>query len=200
MKKFKKFIPLLILVVVALAILVWACNKTEKTVDYDHEGYVIAMKDADEGTILTVLNGDTKSEFVVKQSTKENYNGGITQLQEGDYIKLITTRNSDRDIKEFSAYSAFSTEGTVFYAEGHTTPFLLTPYYASYRVYSLIFVQEPTSAPQTGTPVKVYYQHPVNAATVNIVTDGILATGETAELSTEELEYIEKQEYTIIAP
>lgn len=200
MKKFKKFIPLILLVVAALVILALTGNKTEKTVEYEYEGYIIGIQETDEGTLLTTLRGDTQADFVVKKNTEKTYNGTITDLQKGDYIKLNTTRSSDHDIKEFSAYSAFGTEGTVFYAEGYTTPFLLTPYYASYRIFNLIFVQDPTSALPTGTQVKIYCQYPINAATTSIVTDGILTTGEAAELSAEEREYIEKQEYTITTP
>ena len=200
MDKFKKFIPLILLVIAALAILILTGNKDEEVINYGYEGYIIGMQNTQEGTVLTTLNGNTKSEFVVKRNTKATYNGTITDLQEGDYIKLNTTKNSDRDIKEFSAYSAFATEGKVFFAEGYETPLLLTPYYASYRVFSLIFASDSTAAPTTGTPVKVYYQYPINAATVTIVADGILATSESAELSAEEIAFLQKQAYTVTTP
>ena len=199
MKKFKKFLPLLILVVVAIGILVWASLQTKGSESYNYEGYIIGINKTSEGTVLTIFNGNTQSEFVVKGNTKEKFNGDITELRVGDCIKLTTRKNSDRDIQKFSVYSGFSMEGKLVNVEGQDTPFLLIPYYASYRLYSLIPVQEITSFPQTGTAVKIYYQYPINAATVSIVADIIQPTSDIASpLADGEATYIANQGYTVL--
>ena len=201
MEKFKKFIPLLILVVVALILLVWACLETAGSESYNYEGYIIDIRETDEGTVLTTLSGNTQSEFVVKRSTKEKYNGEVNELRVGDCIKLSTTKRSDRDIQKFSAYSGFAMEGKIVNVVGQDTPLLLTPYYASYRLYSLIPAQDLAAFPQTGTTVKIYYQYPINAATVSIVVDIVLPTSDTVSPLTEaEASYISGQGYTVSAP
>ncbi len=203
MKKFKKFLPLLILVVVALGILVWACLQTEGSESYNYEGYIIGIRETDEGTVLTTLNGNTQSEFVVKRNTKEKYNGEVKQLREGDCIKLSTTKRSDRDIDRFSVYSGFSMEGKIIYAEGHDAPFLLTTSATTktYRLYSLIAAQDSVTVPPTGTQVKIYYQYPINAATERIVVDIIQPVSDiAAPLTAEELAYIASQNYPVSAP
>ncbi len=203
MEKFKKFVPLLILVVAALAILVWACLQTEGSENYNYEGYIIGIRETDEGTVLTTLSGNAQSEFVVKWNTKEKYNGDVKELRAGDCIKLSTTRRSDRNIKRFSVYSGFAMEGRIVNAEGHDTPFLLTTIANTkyYRLYSLITAQDTAPTLQTGTQVKIYYQYPLNAATVSIVADIIQPVSDTVSpLTEEEVSYITTQGYTVSAP
>lgn len=198
MEKFKKFIPLLILVIAALGILVWACLQTEGSENYNYEGYIIGIRESEEGTVLTTLSGNTQSEFVVKRNTKEKFNGEVKELRVGDCILLTTKKNSDRDIQRFSVYSGFSMEGKIVNVEGQDTPFLLTPYYASYRLYSLIPAQDSISLPKTGTEVKIYYQYPINAATVSIVVDIIQPTSDIVSPLTEpEATYMTNQGYTV---
>ncbi len=197
MKKFKKFLPLLILVVVAVGLLVWSSLQTKGSESYNYTGYIIGINETSEGTVLTTLSGNTQSEFVVKGNTKEKFNGDVQELRVGDCIKLTTKKNSDRDIQRFSVYSGFSMEGKLVNVEGQDTPFLLTPYYASYRLYSLIPAQELASFPQTGTTVKIYYQYPINAATVSIVTDIIQPTSDiVSPLTEEEASFLTSQGYT----
>ena len=203
MKKFKKFLPLLILVVAALAILVWASMQTEGSESYNYEGYILDVRETDEGTVLTTLSGDVQSEFVVKWNTKEKYNGEVKELRVGDCIKLSTTKRSDRDIKRFSVYSGFSMEGKIVNVEGHDTPFLLTTIATTkyYRLYSLITAQNSVATFQTGTQVKVYYQYPLNAATVSVVVDIIQPTSDTVlTLTEDEVAYLTAQGYTVSAP
>ena len=198
MKKFKKFLPLVILVIAALGILVWSCLQTEGSESYDYEGYIVGINETKEGTVLTTLQGNTQSEFVVKGNTKEKFNGDVKELRVGDCIKLTTKKNSDRDIQRFSVYSGFSMEGKIVNVDGHDTPFLLIPYYASYRLYSLIPAQDLATFPQTGATVKIYYQYPINAATVSIVVDIIQPTSDTVSpLTDAEASFIQNQGYTI---
>ena len=198
MEKFKKFIPLLILVIAALGLLIWACLQTEGSENYNYEGYIIGIRESEEGTVLTPLSGNTQSEFVVKRNTKEKFNGEVKELRVGDCILLTTKKNSDRDIQRFSVYSGFSMEGKIVNVEGQDTPFLLTPYYASYRLYSLIPAQELVSFPETGTTVKIYYQYPINAATVSIVADIIQPTSNiVSPLTDAESSYMVNQGYTV---
>ena len=198
MKKFKKFIPLLILIVAALSILVWGCLETEGTESYNYEGYIIDIQETKEGTVLTTQNGNIQSEFVVKRNTKEKYNGEVTQLRVGDCIKLNTTKRSDRDIAEFSVYSGFNMTGKIFYTEGSDAPYLITPQYSYYRIFALILAKDSISVPQAGTEVKVYFQYPMNAATVNLVVDIIAPTSENAtSLSQEEIEYLTDKGYLL---
>ena len=200
MKKFKKFLPLLILVLAAAVILVWSCLKTEEDtgIAYEHEGYIMGIHNTSEGTLLTLQNGNTKSEFLMTAATDETFNGEITQLQEGNYIKLNTTKNSDRNIKEFSAYSAFNMAGKIFYADNGDGPYLLIPAYGSYRVFALIPAQDSITVPQTGTEVKVYYQYPMNASTVNLVVDIIAPTSDAVtSLTEDEVDYITDKGYLI---
>ena len=198
MKKFKKFLPLLLLTIAALGLLIWSCLQTEGSESYNYEGYIVGINETKEGTVLTTLNGNTQSEFVVKGNTKEKFNGDLKELRVGDCIKLTTKKNSDRDIQRFSVYSGFSMEGKIVNVEGQDTPFLLTPYYASYRIYSLIPAQEPASFPKTGTTVKIYYQYPINAATVSIVADIIQPTSDiVSPLTDAEAAYMSNQGYTV---
>lgn len=198
MKKFKKFLPLLLLTIAALGLLIWSCLQTEGSESYNYEGYIVGINETKEGTVLTTLNGNTQSEFVVKGNTKEKFNGDLKELRVGDCIKLTTKKNSDRDIQRFSVYSGFSMEGKIVNVEGQDTPFLLTPYYASYRIYSLIPAQELASFPKTGTTVKIYYQYPINAATVNIVADIIQPISDiVSPLTDAEAAYMSNQGYTV---
>jgi len=203
MKKFKKFLPCVILLIAIIGVLVWACFQTEGSESYNYEGYIVGIRETEEGTVLTTLSGNTQSEFVVKGHTKERYNGEVTELRVGDCIKLSTTKRSDRVIKRFSVYSGFAMEGKIVNAEGHDTPFLLTTMATTkyYRLYSLIAAQDSVSTLQTGTQVKVYYQYPLNAATQSVVVDIIQPTSDTpAPLSEEEVSYLTAHGYTVSAP
>lgn len=202
MKKFQKFLPLLILVVVALGLLVWACLQTEGSESYNYEGYIIGINETNEGTVLTTLSDNTQSEFVVKRNTKEKFNGEVKELRVGDCIKLSTKKNSARDIQRFSVYSGFSMEGKIVNVEGQDDPLLLTTIanIKYYRVYSLISAENSASVLQTGTQVKVYYQYPLNAASVSVVADIVQPTSDIAShLTEEEASYLTSQGYTVSA-
>lgn len=203
MEKFKKYLPLLVLVVVAIALLVWTSIETGGSDSYNYEGYIIDIRETDEGTVLTTLSGHTQSEFVVKWNTRAKYNGDIKELRIGDCIKLSTAKNSDRNIKKFSVYSGFSLEGKIVYTEGQASPFLLTTSATTkaYRLYSLIATQDTAAIPQAGTQTKIYFQYPINAATTSIVVDIIQPVSDIPSPLTEaEIAYIKLMGYTVSTP
>lgn len=196
----KKIAWLAILPLMLVLVLVWSYCETAGSDSYNYQGYIIAIRESEEGTVLTTINGDTKAEFTLKWYTRKNFQGELEELKEGVFIKLSTTRNSNTSIKKFSAYEGYSMEGRIVFMENLTAPFILTIDKAlNYpMLYSLISAQDIAYPLQTGTQVKVYYQYPLNASTKTIVVDVIEPTSDIlSELTQEEIAYIGRQGYTV---
>lgn len=200
MERIKKIVTFGILPLLVVLLAVWAFWGTSGSDSYDYQGYIIAMRESNDGTVLTTISADTKSEFTVKQYTRERFSGELTELKEGAFIKLSTTGHSDTNIKRFSAYEGFSMEGKIVFMEDSDSPFILTidKDIDYYMLYSLIPSQDISYPLQTGTQVKVYYQYPLNASTKTIVVDAIEPTSEVLSALTEkEIGFIGRQGYTV---
>lgn len=200
MEKLKKIITFGVLPLLVVLLAVWAFLGTSGSDSYNYQGYIIAMRDTDDGTVLTTISGDKKSEFTLKWYTKEKFSGELTELKEGAFIKLSTTKNSDTNIKKFSAFEGFSMEGKIVFMENLSSPFILTidKKLNYYMLYSLIFAEDMTYPLQTGTQVKIYYQYPLNASTKTFVADVIEPTTDVlSELTEEEIAYIGRMGYTV---
>ena len=189
-----------ILPLLLILLAVWGYCETTGSDHYNYQGYIVAIRNTDEGTVLTTLSGEKMAEFTVKWYTRQKFSGDLESLQEGAHIKLSTTRYSDINIKKFSAYDGFSMEGKIVFMENLTSPFLLTTnkLTQAYELYSLISPQEINYPLQTGNQVKVYYQYPLNAGNVNVVADVIQPLSDIIQpLTDEEITYITEQGYTV---
>ena len=202
MDTFKKIVTLGILPLLVVLLAVWAFTATAGSGEYSYQGYIVAMRESDKGTVITTLSGDKQSEFIVKRNTKKLFSGELKELKEGAFIRLSTTRNSDTNIKRFSAYEGFSMEGKIVLIEGQDTPFILTvdPNLNYQMLYSLISSQDIQYPLQTGTQVKAYYQYPLNASTKTVVVDVIQTTTDVlSPLTEEEIAYIDRMGYKVAA-
>ncbi len=200
MEKIKKIVIFGVLPLLVVLLAVWAFCETSGSDSYNYQGYIVAMRESDSGKVITTVSGDKKSEFTLKWFTKEKFSGELTELKEGAFIKLSTTRKSDTDIKKFSAFEGFSMEGKIVFMENLDSPFILTidKKFNYYMLYSLIFAEDISYPLQTGTQVKVYYQYPLNASTKTFVADVIEPTTDVlSELTEEEIAYIGRQGYTV---
>ena len=200
MEKIKKIVIFGVLPLLVVLLAVWAFCETSGSDSYNYQGYIVAMRESDSGKVITTVSGDKKSEFTLKWFTKEKFSGELTELKEGAFIKLSTTRKSDTDIKKFSAFEGFSMEGKIVFMENLDSPFILTidKKFNYYMLYSLIFAEDINYSLQTGTQVKVYYQYPLNASTKTFVADVIEPTTDVlSELTEEEIAYIGRQGYTV---
>lgn len=200
MDKVKKILIFGVLPLLVILLAVWAFCETAGSDSYSYQGYIIAMRETEEGTVLTTINGDKMAEFTLKWYTRKSFNGELTELKEGVCIKLSTTKNSKTNIKKFSAYEGFSMEGKIVFMKDLSSPFILTvdKKLNYHMLYSLISSQDITYPMQTGTQVKVYYQYPLNASTETVVVDVIQPqTDVLSELTEEEIAYIGRQGYTV---
>ena len=200
MNKVKKIVIFGVLPLLVLLLAVWAFCETSGSDSYNYQGYIVAMRDSDNGKVITTVSGDKKAEFTLKWFTKKQFSGELTELKEGAFIRLSTTRNSDTDIKKFSAFEGFSMEGKIVFMEDLDTPFILTidKSLNYYMLYALISAEDIDYSLQTGTQVKVYYQYPLNASTKTFVADVIEATTDIlSELTEAEIAYIGRQGYTV---
>jgi hypothetical protein len=200
MEKIKKIVIFGVLPLLVVLLAVWAFCETSGSDSYNYQGYIVAMRESDSGKVITTVSGDKKSEFTLKWFTKEKFSGELTELKEGAFIKLSTTRKSDTDIKKFSAFEGFSMEGKIVFMENLDSPFILTidKKFNYYMLYSLIFAEDINYSLQTGAQVKVYYQYPLNASTKTFVADVIEPTTDVlSELTEEEIAYIGRQGYTV---
>ncbi len=200
MDKVKKILIFGVLPLLVILLAVWAFCETAGSDSYSYQGYIIAMRETEEGTVLTTINGDKMAEFTLKWYTRKSFNGELTELKEGVCIKLSTTKNSETNIKKFSAYEGFSMEGKIVFMKDLSSPFILTvdKKLNYHMLYSLISSQDITYPMQTGTQVKVYYQYPLNASTETVVVDVIQPlTDVLSELTEEEIAYIGRQGYTV---
>ena len=199
-EKIKKIVIFGVLPLLLILLAVWAFCETAGSDSYNYQGYIIAMRESEKGTVITTLSGDVESEFTVKRTTKKRFSGELQELKEGAFIKLSTTAHSNTNIKRFSAYEGFSMEGKIVYMENLASPFILTigDTVKYYMLYSLIPSQDITYPLETGTQVKVYYQYPLNASTKTVVVDAIKPTTDVlSELTEEEIAYIGRQGYTV---
>ena len=189
-----------LLLLVPFLLAVWALCETTGSDSYNYQGYITAIRKAEGGTMITTVSGDQTAEFTIKGYTREKFNGDLTQLEEGAFIRLSTTRNSSTNVKKFSAYSGFSMEGKIVFMEELSSPFILTidKSLNYYMLYSLISSQDIQYPLQTGSQVKVYYQYPLNASTKTIVVDVIEPTSDLLdEITEKEIAYIGRQGYTV---
>lgn len=196
----KKLLWLAILPLMLVIIAVWGYFETAGSDSYNYQGYIVAMRQSNDGTVLTTVNEEGRAEFTVKWYTRKKFSGELTELTEGAFIKLSTTDDDSANIKKFSAYNGFSLEGKIVFMENLDSPFILTFDKAiNYNMlYSLISAQNITHSLQTGTQVKVYYQYPLNASTKTIVVDVIEPTSDILNPLTEkEIAYIGRQGYTV---
>ena len=179
---------------------IWGYCQWAGVDNYNYQGYITAIRETKEGTVLSTLSGDKAAEFTLKWYTRKVYNGELKKLKEGAYIKLITTKNSDVNVRKFSAFDAFSSEGKIIFMEDHDTPFILTleNTFKYYKLYSLISAQDIVYPLETGTQVKIYYQYPLSQAATAIVVDVIQLSSDTLNpLTQDELAYIGRQGYTV---
>lgn len=198
--KIKKIVTFGVLPLLVVLLAVWAFCETSGSDSYSYQGYIVAMRESESGTILTTVNGDKMSEFTLKWYTRKHFNGELKELKEGACIKLSTTRNSETNIKQFSAYEGFSMEGKLVFMENLDSPFILSVdnAYNYYMLYSLIPAEDIAYPLQTGTQVKIYYQYPLNASTKTIVVDVIEPMSDISNPLTEkEIAYIGRQGYTV---
>ena len=198
--KLKKIAIFGVLPLLVVLLAVWAFCETSGSDSYNYQGYIVAMRESNGGTVLTTVSQDGKAEFTVKWYTRKKFNGELTALAEGAYIKLNTTNDDSANIKNFSAYSGFSMEGKIVFMENQSSPFILSEdnAYKYYILYSLIPAEELARPLQPGTQVKVYYQYPINASTKTIVVDVIEPTSDIlSPLTEKEIAYIGRQGYTV---
>lgn len=200
MKKIQKIVIFGVLPLLVVLLAVWAFCETSGSDSYNYQGYIVAMRQSDDGTVLTTVNGDKKAEFTVKWYTRKKFNGELTELTEGACIKLNTTDHDSTNIKNFSAYNGFSMAGKIVFMENLSSPFILSEDndYNYYMLYSLISAEDIAYPLQAGTQVKIYYQYPINASTKTIVADVIEPTSDVLSGLTEaEIAYIGRQGYTV---
>lgn len=200
MEKFKKIITFGVLPLLVILLAVWAFCETAGSDSYAYQGYIVGIRNTTDGTVIETLMGEKTSEFILTKFTKEHFEGELKELKEGAFIRLSTTRNSDRNIKKFSAFEGYSMEGKIVFMENMDSPFILTvdKQLNYYMLYSLISAQDITYSLQTGTQVKVYYQYPLNASTKTVVVDVIEPTTDILSALTEkEIAYIGRQGYTV---
>ena len=200
MELIKKIITFGVLPLLVVALAVWAFVGTAGSEDYSYQGYIVAVRQTDDGTVITTLSGETQSEFVIKKTTKQVFNGELKELKECAFIRLSTKRGSDTQVKRFSAYEGYCMEGKILYLEGQTYPSILTidPSYNYNMLYTLIPSQDISYQLETGTQVKAYYQYPLNASTEKVVVDVIQVTSDTlSPLTEDELAYLERMGHTV---
>lgn len=200
MKKLKKLVTFGILPLLVVLLAVWAFCETAGSDSYAYQGYIVGIRNTSEGTVIETLTGDKTSEFMLTRLTREHFEGDLKELKEGVFIRLSTTRNSDRNIKKFSAYEGFSMDGKIVFMENLSSPFILSEDndYNYYMLYSLISAEYISYPLQTGTQVKIYYQYPINASTTTIVVDVIRPTTDIlSALTEEEIAYIGRQGYAV---
>ena len=186
------------LLLVAIGILIFVLTAKPKT--YSYKGHIIAVRDSDDGKVITTLYGNKQSEFTIKWYTKKAFEGGLTELKEGAFIKLNTTKKSETNVKNFLAYEGFSMTGTIVYLEGETKPYILTfgTVVNYYSLYALIPSDDTDYNLETGMQVKIYYQYELNASTEQIVVDAITPTSEDiATFTEEEMNFIQRKGYAI---
>ncbi len=196
----KKILLCGVLPLALLCLAIWGYCTWAGADNYNYQGYVTAIRETEEGTVITTLNSDKTAEFTLKWYTRKVFNGDLKELKEGAYIKLITAKNDDTAIRKFSAFEGFSMKGKLVFMEGHNTPFILTleKTFQYNKLYSLIPAQDIDDPFKTGTQVKVYYQYPLSQNTVTFVADVIQPTTDIlSPLTEEELTFIERMKYTV---
>ena len=194
----KKGLYLACFILLMIVAIWWICGAGSE--DYTCKGYVTQVNKTKTGTVITVLSGEKESEFTIKWYTRKKVNGELKPIEAGNCILLSTTKNSDTNIKKFSAYEGYQMSGKLVYAETLSTPFLLTrnEFTKALRLYSIISAEEDGMPMENGTPITIYYQYPINAGNTTIVVDIVQQTSDTAEAFTEaELTYIATSGYTL---
>lgn len=190
----------LVLLFVAALLVIWGLSETAGSDNYNYHGYVVAVETVDGDTVITTISGNSLSAFKVKWYTRQRFEGNITALKEGNFIRLSTTTGSEVNLKKFSAYEGFSMEGKLVYLNEVDGPFFLTSNEnnSAFRLYSLISAQESTTFAKNGSAVKVYYQYPLTGANVTVVVDVIEPISDIIEEFTEaEIGYIATRGYTV---
>ncbi len=199
-RNFKKTLLYIFIPLILVLLGIWGYCETAGSDVYNYQGYVTALRETENGTVVTTISGDKLSEFTLKWYTREKFNGEKDTVEVGDFLKLSTVRGSDTAVKKFSAYDGYSMEGIIVHMDGLNSPFLLVshPITKAYGLYSLIAAYDVSYPLTTGIQVKVYYQYPLNAGNVSLAADVIQPLSDIPEELTEEaLSYIAQQGYTL---
>ena len=177
-----------------------ALHTPSESDDYAYQGYITNMRKAGSDTIITVISDDGAKEFTVKRNTKQTFNGEITKLSVGNFIRLSTTRNSETDIKRFAVHDGYSMNGKLVRIQEDNATFILSTDKGTgdFRLFTLISATSDLTDLSNGSAIKIYYQYPIISGNYRIAADVITQTDNgSAEFTEEEVAYITSWGYTL---
>ena len=165
---------IIIITVICLLLVVWLMIRVTKDKVYAYEGYVIEIKPSGKNQILTTINANGLSEYVIKRSTRKEFEKDKKVIAVGDYIQLNPKKRSENEVKECFVFAAYSAEGKIFNIVGDDAPYIIiTTASNTLDVYKLLSPDGTIAAMPTGTTVKIYYQYEINNASEKVVADVI---------------------------
>lgn len=185
---------IIVITVICLLLVAWLVIRATREKVYAYEGYVIEIKPSGKDQILTTINANGHSEFIIKKSTKKTFGGDKKSIAVGDYIQLNPKKDSETEVKECFVFEAFSAEGKIFHIVGDDAPYvIITTAPNALDVYKLLSPNGTVASMPTGTPVKIYYQYALNNASEQVVADVIQPLSDTpVPLTVGEVYRIEK--------
>ena len=165
---------------------------------YNYTGYVLEVKENEKNQIvITTVSGGKTSEFVLKWHSRKRFEKEKREIAVGDYVMLSTTRFSNTDIKKMSINEGYSTEGKLVYVNESEVPFILAVDASTNQRYlvKIEYIGELTGA--TGDEICIYHYYPIHEQSLGVLSDAYTIASDGAELTIEEIAFIESKGYTV---
>ncbi|MBQ8848969.1 MAG: hypothetical protein IJ011_01390 [Clostridia bacterium] len=204
MKKSKKIL-ICVGVFLLLLLITWGICETAGSDYYNYQGYVLDMKEDNNGnTVIVTLCGNKESNFTLKWYSRVKLAEDKKNFAVGDLVKLSTTRFSDTNIKKIFVDYGYSTEGKLVYVKEFTDrPYILATdpktnimYFFDFNIDNDI---QNFEGIKTGDTVRIYHQYPISNNTISALGNAVklISDSSTNGLTEEELKFIEEKGYTL---
>ena len=196
-----KRITKVVLILITLLLSASGCSGSSE--NWAYKGFIIEVYENARGeTVIVTISDDVESEYVIKSNT-EMVAPVKTPVSVGDHVQLTTARSSDRDIKKMQVSVGYSTAGRLVYLADEEAPFVLTETGDGTRLLVRLIDDNATlpGISGMGDVIRVYHSSPVLHAEPIAAVEALifLENGTAADITAEDVAFIESQGYTVKA-
>ncbi len=181
-----------------IVLIVWSiCNAGSES--YNYAGYVTEItKNEKAQTVITTVSGGQTSNFVLKWSSRKQFEKNERELAIGDRVMLSTTHFSNVNIKKMCVEDGYFTDGKLVYVNESETPLILAVDSSQNQKYLVILTSHYGDiGGKTGDGVRIYHAYPIHEQSISVLDEAWTVVSESSELTIEEIAFIAAKGYTV---
>ena len=188
----------------AVLLLMPGCTSTADDENYEYTGFITEIyQNARGDTVIVCIADDVISEYIIKDSTKIVSAPADEPFAAGDHVMLSTTSRSDDVVERIKVSLGQSVVGRLVYVDGDESPFLLTEMNGGAKLL-IKLVDESGTLPGVsgiGDVIKVYHSEHIvhDDPVVEVEAMTFVENGSVADLTDEDIAFIESKGYTVVA-